>query len=93
MTEPASAALEPCPQGRTDYEACFAPFRYCPEKGCGRMEPVPESRNDLLRAFKAAFQAGDSTTAADLILRLEAVDPDAAEAIGTMLETLEASNG
>ena len=24
--------------GRTDYEACFAPFRYCPEKGCGRAE-------------------------------------------------------
>jgi hypothetical protein len=29
---------EPCPQGRTDYEACFAPFRYCPVKGCGRVE-------------------------------------------------------
>ena len=28
----------PCPQGRTDYEACFAPFRYCPVKGCGRAE-------------------------------------------------------
>ena len=30
--------LAPCPKGRTDYEACFAPFRYCPEKGCGRVE-------------------------------------------------------
>lgn len=29
---------QPCPQGRTDYEACFAPFRYCPVKGCGRAE-------------------------------------------------------
>jgi len=28
----------PCPQGRTDYEECFAPFRYCPVKGCGRAE-------------------------------------------------------
>ena len=34
----ASVTAEPCPQGRTDYEACFAPFRYCPEKGCGRAE-------------------------------------------------------
>jgi hypothetical protein len=78
--------LQLCPRGRTDHEACFAPFRYCPVEGCGRIGPVPESRNDLLRAFKAAFQAGDSTAAADLILRLEAVDPDAAEAIGAMLD-------
>lgn len=27
-----------CPQGRIDYEACFAPFRYCPVKGCGHAE-------------------------------------------------------
>jgi hypothetical protein len=27
-----------CPEGRTDHEACFAPFRYCPVKGCGRTE-------------------------------------------------------
>lgn len=27
-----------CPLGHTDYEACFAPFRYCPVKGCGRTE-------------------------------------------------------
>lgn len=33
---------ERCPQGRTDYEACFAPFRYCPVKGCGRTEAEPE---------------------------------------------------
>ena len=37
MTEN-TPSLTPCPQGRTDYEACFAPFRYCPVKGCGRME-------------------------------------------------------
>lgn len=24
--------------GRTDYDECFAPFRYCPVKGCGRAE-------------------------------------------------------
>lgn len=29
---------ERCLKGRTDYEACFAPFRYCPEMGCGRAE-------------------------------------------------------
>lgn len=34
--------LEPCPKGNTDYEACFAPFRYCPEKGCGRAEGKPD---------------------------------------------------
>jgi len=33
---------EPCPQGRTDYDDCFAPFRYCPTKGCGRVETPPE---------------------------------------------------
>lgn len=31
---------ELCPQGYTDHEACFAPFRYCPVKGCGRAERV-----------------------------------------------------
>lgn len=41
--EPSQSASkpEPCPQGRTDYEACFAPFRYCPVKGCGRSEAAP----------------------------------------------------
>lgn len=38
MPDPNARSDEPCPQGRTDYEACFAPFRYCPEKGCGRAE-------------------------------------------------------
>ena len=27
-----------CPKGQTDHQACFAPFRYCPVKGCGRTE-------------------------------------------------------
>lgn len=30
--------MKPCPQGRTDYDECFAPFRYCPVKGCGHTE-------------------------------------------------------
>lgn len=30
--------LQACPLGQTDYTACFAPFRYCPVKGCGRTE-------------------------------------------------------
>lgn len=35
---------ERCPNGFTDYEECFAPFRYCPIKGCGRTEQVePET--------------------------------------------------
>lgn len=37
---------EPCPQGRTDYEACFAPFRYCPVEGCGRMGPPPTCQKE-----------------------------------------------
>ena len=32
--------MEPCPNGRTDYDSCMAPFRYCPVKGCGRAETV-----------------------------------------------------
>lgn len=51
---------EPCPMGRTDYDQCFAPFRYCPEKGCGRTEddnkpPVPKAptREDQVRAMLA----------------------------------------
>lgn len=28
-----------CPLGRTDYEACMSPFRYCPQEGCGRIAP------------------------------------------------------
>lgn len=54
---------EPCPKGHTVYEECFAPFRYCPEKGCGRAEggiqlpteaapDVPEpTRDDLIRSL------------------------------------------
>jgi hypothetical protein len=38
VTDSTPATAAPCPQGRTDYEACFAPFRYCPVKGCGRAE-------------------------------------------------------
>jgi hypothetical protein len=41
MTENPAGTAAPCPQGRTDYEACFAPFRYCPVKGCGRAEATP----------------------------------------------------
>ena len=41
-----------CPQGRTDHKACFAPFRYCPVKGCGRTEraTVPKAGTDLIAA-------------------------------------------
>jgi hypothetical protein len=41
------AAREPCPKGRTDYDECFAPFRYCPVKGCGRAEDGERLPNDV----------------------------------------------
>lgn len=56
-----SPNTERCPKGHTVPEECFAPFRYCPEKGCGRAEggmrlptddePLPPSpdRKDMIR--------------------------------------------
>lgn len=52
--EPEAAKMpvenELCPQGRTDYEACFAPFRYCPVEGCGRMEQTLEPTPEVIQA-------------------------------------------
>lgn len=40
--EPTRDERKTCANGYTDYERCFAPFRYCPVKGCGRAETPPE---------------------------------------------------
>lgn len=66
---------EPCPQGRTDYDACFAPFRYCPIKGCGRVEstakprvayPVTwEERLDKIAEFHVKQVGAGGTTSGD----------------------------
>lgn len=48
MSEQTGAASVACPKGheKGSFSECFAPFRYCPEKGCGRTErddaPPPE---------------------------------------------------
>ncbi len=51
-----SGSPAPCKNGFTDYEKCFAPFRYCPVKGCGRTEaehPVAAiRRHDLTEACR-----------------------------------------
>lgn len=49
--------VEPCPKGRTDYEECFAPFHYCPEKGCGRRMPVATAPPTFLDGLRAAREA------------------------------------
>lgn len=59
----------PCPKGHTPgtFSECFAPFRYCPEKGCGRSErddrphqPDPVDPRD--RAVEAAACAINERT-------------------------------
>lgn len=57
MNSTPSDSAQPCPQGRTDYEACFAPFRYCPVKGCGRAEPPPAKEPDYEDGFRAGLRS------------------------------------
>ncbi len=74
-----TAALEPCPKGQTDYEACFAPFRYCPVEGCGRAQaPVPGERwqriQETIRAAKAEFDTYPPEQQAELIAARQRAD-------------------
>lgn len=78
---PNAAAYDevPCPQGRTDYEACFAPFRYCPVKGCGRVQPdAPGARwrrlAETVRAAKAEFDTLPSEEQAALRAHMQEAD-------------------
>lgn len=36
VTSEDGSEVQMCPNGRTDFEECYSPFRYCPIKGCGR---------------------------------------------------------
>ena len=72
-----------CLKGRTDYEACFAPFRYCPEKGCGQPTLKPGERwarvERAIRSAKAEFDALPEDEQAALRLSLQ----QASEPTGT----------
>ena len=54
---------QPCLLGQTDYEKCMVPFRYCPEKGCGRTQtpdPLAEAGAaaiDLARVWERFWGA------------------------------------
>lgn len=70
--------LEMCPQGRTNYVECFAPFRYCPIKGCGRAEGDKRLPTE---ATPSDFEAGRRAATADIVAalrrRIEHHDPNA----------------
>lgn len=65
--------MEPCPKGRTDYEACFAPFRYCPEKGCGRTEGPTAEEKSLAEAKRLLVDFADMLGSAAALRNTEDV--------------------
>lgn len=68
MADDPVATAAPCPQGRTDYEACFAPFRYCPVKGCGRAA-TPDYGDAFAEAVAASARLGAALAQFDAALK------------------------
>ena len=76
-----------CPQGRIDYEACFAPFRYCPVEGCGHAQgtsPGERARRlkETILAAKREFDALPPEEQAALRASAQRADDAAAFLVG-----------